>query len=96
MTSQPQVGAEIVGAADSSRRYLLEEKRMSFDYGSLGRLFGSSANAPTNISGLLLFLLVLPGVLLVFLQGNIEVGEYFKLILPAVTLVAGFLFGRKS
>jgi hypothetical protein len=47
-------------ADDVSQRYAIEQTRMTLDTGWLGSIFGSKANAPTNIAGMGLILLILP------------------------------------
>jgi hypothetical protein len=39
---------------DAPQRIAIEQTRMSLEAGWLGKIFGSAANAPTNIAGLVL------------------------------------------
>jgi len=75
-------------------RYALEERKMNLDAGVLGRFFGSAASAPTNIAGFVVCLLTVICVVVLFLPSNVPAGEFIKLILPVITLVLGYLFGK--
>lgn len=76
--------------------FVLSSKKMDLDAGWLGRLFGASNNAPLNIAGLMVLLLVGSGVVVLFLQSAIPAGEYWKIIVPLLTLVMGYVFGKGS
>jgi hypothetical protein len=83
--------------SDADReRYVLERVRMHLQSGLLGRLFGSSTNAPTNIAGVVVCLLVVPAVALAFFSGRVTVIDYLQSAGPFVTLVLGYLFGRRT
>jgi len=94
--AEPSEQPPIVPAEDVSRRYALEERRMSLDSGSLGRFFGSAANAPTNIAGLIALLLTLSCIVSLFFPSNIPALEFLKLVLPVITGVLGYLFGKST
>lgn len=81
------------GQADQS--HLVRMKEMDMESGSLGRLFGTEKNAPLNIAGLVLLLLLVPGVLLLFFSANIPPLDYWKIIIPVVTAILGYAFGRR-
>jgi hypothetical protein len=70
-------------------------KEMDVESGSLGRFFGTEKNAPLNIAGLVLVILLVPGVLLLFFKANIEAIEYWKIIIPVITAILGYAFGRR-
>ena len=74
----------------------LQSKAMDLEHWWLGKFFGSTRNAPLNIAGLVLFVLMLPGVALLFVEGKFPAADYWKLITPAVTLILGYVFGRKG
>lgn len=74
----------------------LQSKAMDLESGILGRFFGSPARAPLNIAGTVLFAIAAAGIVLLFLPGNIPAVEFWKLVLPAFTLILGFVFGQKS
>jgi len=74
---------------------LLKSKGMDLESGWLGKLFGSSKTAPSNIAGLSLLLLLSPGIALLFTAGTaMTAGDYWKLITPIITLILGYLFGK--
>ncbi len=69
-------------------------KEMNLKAGLLGKFFGGMDNAPTNICGMLVLCLVITGALLSFCEAKIEPMEYWKSVLPVVTAVLGYLFGK--
>lgn len=73
-----------------------EKKKLSLQHGLLGAFFGASLNAPLNIAGFVLVLLIAPGIVLLFIDGKISVDEYWKQISPAVTLILGYVLANKS
>jgi hypothetical protein len=94
--AEPPEQPAVVPGEDVARRYALEQTRMSLESGYLGKLFGSAANAPTNIAGFVVCLLVIISVVVLFLPSKMPVDEFLKLILPVITLVLGYLFGKKT
>ena len=76
--------------------FVLRSKKMDLDAGWLGRCFGASINAPLNIAGLMVVLLVGSGVAVLSLQSAIPASEYWKIIVPLLTLVMGYVFGKGS
>lgn len=74
----------------------LRSKEMDLESGVLGRVFGNHRTAPTNIAGAVLLLLLVPAVVLVFFQGSLPAGEYWKVITPIVTLVLGYVLGQSA
>jgi hypothetical protein len=81
---------------DFARRYALDQTRMTLEAGWLGKVFGSAANAPTNIAGFILFLFFISIIVVLFLEIRMEAVEYVKLVLPVITLVLGYLFGKST
>ena len=77
-------------------QFVLRSKEMDIEAGWLGHCFGTSKNAPLNIAGLVVALLVSTGVVTVFFQTAIPSLEYWKIAVPLITLVMGFVFGRGS
>ena len=64
--------------------------------GVLGRFFGGVENAPTSISGGLVFLLIIIGAFNVVWRPEIAM-EYWKIIvLPTVSTLLGYLFGKRQ
>jgi hypothetical protein len=76
--------------------FVLRSKEMDLEAGWLGRFFGSGTTAPLNIAGLLVLLLGGSGVAVLFFQSAIPAGEYWKIIVPLLTLVMGYVFGKSS
>ncbi len=84
----------LVPSEDTTRRYALEERRMSLDAGWLGTIFGSSTYAPTNIAGFVVCLLVVIVCIVGFLK--MPTAEFVERVIPIITLGLGYLFGKKS
>ena len=74
----------------------LERLRITMAGAWLGKIFGSAGNAPTNIAGLILCLFFRSMMIVLFLETRMEAIEYLKLVLPVITLVLGYLFGRST
>jgi hypothetical protein len=94
--AEPSERPPIIAGEDVARRYALEQTKMSLESGILGKLFGSVANAPTNIAGFVVCLLVILCVVVLFVPSKMPTDEFLKLILPVITLVLGYLFGKKT
>jgi len=86
----------LVPSEDVSRRYALEERRMTLESGWLGKFFGSATVAPTNIAGLIVLLLTLSCIVSLFLPSSIPALEFLKLVLPVITGILGYLFGKST
>jgi hypothetical protein len=71
-------------------------KAMDLESGWLGRVFGSSKNAAVNIGGLVVLLVVIAGIIMTIYPAGSTATESWKIITPVITMVLGFLFGRKS
>jgi len=82
--------------APDPNQFVLRSKEMDLEAGWLGRCFGTSKNAPLNIAGLVVALLVGSGVAVLFFQSAIPAAEYWKITVPLITLVMGFIFGKGS
>lgn len=76
--------------------FVLRSKKMDLEAGWLGRCFGASVNAPLNIAGLMVVLLVGSGVAVLFIPSTIPAAEYWEIIVPLLTLVMGYIFGKGS
>jgi len=96
--TEPAVPPPIVPAEDVARRYALEERRMNLEAGWLGSIFGSRTPPSTSIAGIVLILLILMNFILIFSpSAGITAGEFAKqILLPIITLVFGYLFGKKT
>ena len=70
--------------------------------GWLRRFFGNRANAPFNISGFVLIVLLLSGIVMILLPYedpntlSVTPKEYWEIIVPLVTLILGYMFGKRS
>jgi hypothetical protein len=69
---------------------------MSLDAGWLGGILGSKTNAPTNIAGIGLILLLLPLFFMLFFPSNRPPLEYLERVLPIVGAIFGYLFGKST
>jgi hypothetical protein len=67
---------------------------MTLEAGWLGKIFGSATNAPMNIAGVVLSAFILAIFLTLLVHTRMEPVEYLKLILPVITRVLGYLFGK--
>jgi hypothetical protein len=65
----------------------LKSKQMDIDAGWLGKFFGNSSNAPTNIAGITIFLMI--GIPFV---SDLE----WEQSLPIITLALGYIFGKNT
>jgi hypothetical protein len=76
-------------------KFLLQTKKMSLEAGWLGRVVGSAKNAPTNITFLVVALVLIAGLGVALLSPQDRL-EFWKIILPVLTLALGYVFGQKS
>ena len=74
----------------------LRAKEMDLESGWLGKLFGNKANAPSNIAGVIVILLVVSGLFVTFTDAKILPKEYWSIITSIITLILGYLFGKKE
>ena len=74
--------------------FVLRSKEMDLEAGWLGHCFGTSKNAPLNIAGLIVVLLLCAGLAVLFFPSNLTAVEYWKIAVPLITLVLGFIFGK--
>lgn len=73
--------------------HALKKHKMSLDAGWLGKLFGAAQNAPSNIAGLALLILLVAGIIVPLINGVIY-AEFWKIIAPIITMILGYLFGK--
>lgn len=76
--------------------YILKAKELDLEAGLVGKLFGASKNAPMNIAGVVVIALVITSIATLFIDTLIPAQEVWKLTVPVITLVMGFLFGKGS
>lgn len=77
-------------------QFVLRVKEMDLEAGLLGKCFGTGKSAPLNIAGIVLILLVATGILVLFVQSAMPANEYWKIAVPLISLVIGFIFGQGS
>ena len=96
MTEPVERRSEIVGAEDVARRFALQEREMTLEAGILGRFFGSASRALTSIAGIIALLLTVACIVSLFVPTNLPASELWKLVLPVITAVLGYLFGKST
>ena len=74
----------------------LRAKAMELESGTLGKFFGGANTAPSNIAGFMLVSFVLAGIAVTLFQSSSSTTEYWKYATPMITLVFGFLSGKKA
>lgn len=72
-----------------------EAKKLGLEVGWIGTVIGSAKNAPNNIAFLVLLLVMIAGFVVAFVYPQDRV-EFWKTILPVLTLALGYVFGQKS
>lgn len=82
---------EVQFYVEAGEQYKLLHNQQSL--GLLGKLWGSSNSAPTNIAGLLLLLCFVFGGMSFVITESAELTEARKWLLGFTTTVVGFLFG---
>ncbi|MBE3793635.1 hypothetical protein HJ184_21370 [Vibrio parahaemolyticus] len=82
---------------DSSKYTTIEEKKLDLEAGSLGKFFGGKTSAPSNIAGLTILALVAVSIYgtVKEIQG-LAPSELWKITTPIITLILGYLFGKKG
>lgn len=75
--------------------FKLETQKLALQAGWLGKVFGTGANAPINIAGFTAVVLVVAGIVFMVMETKLQLGEYWKVSTPIVTLALGYLFGKK-
>lgn len=81
---------------NSSRYTTIEEMKLDLEAGFLGRFFGGKASAPSNIAGLTILALVVVSICgTIFKFDGLAPSELWKITTPIITLILGYLFGRK-
>jgi hypothetical protein len=71
---------------DPAHRFAIEQTRMGYEHGILGRIFGSATNAPTSIAGIIVLLFTLTSIAVLFIPANVPASDYLKTVLPIISL----------
>jgi hypothetical protein len=75
--------------------FQLRRQEMNLKSGWFGRIFGDAENAPTNTASMGIFaILILTAILCLFNPSQMM--EILKIMTPILTLIMGYLFGRRS
>lgn len=80
-------------AEDAAKYRLLSEQQ---NLGQLGKLWGSSSSAPTNIAGMLMLLCFVTIIASFALAQTPDLVEARKWLYGVTTTVLGFLFGTRT
>lgn len=97
LPKDPETSHKIIDAT-------IEENKLDKELGRLGKFFGSGESVRLNITGLLIIILILTGILytitiLCFNLSNntyaISISNFWSIITPIITLALGYLFGKK-
>jgi hypothetical protein len=78
------------------RYYDIEQRRMALEAGLLGRLFGSSANAPIYIAGIVIFLFSIISIVVLFVDTKVPAADFLQIGIPLISLALGYLFGKST
>lgn len=70
--------------------------KQKIEAGFFGKLFGMGDAAKIHITGLLLIILLLSGVIFSFIKDFDQTKEYWATILPMITLFSGYIWGKNS
>jgi hypothetical protein len=97
MAERPDEPSTIVPTEEEfPRRYALEQTSMSRAEVQSRRIARAFANIFINIAGTCLVLLILPLFFMLFFPSNLSSIEYVQSVLPIITLVLGYLFGKST
>lgn len=84
----PEIHIKTEGPANKSSKY-----DPSKHLGYLGEFFGGVENAPTSISSFIVILLIVIGAFQSLFRPDFAM-EYWTLVIPVVTALFGYLFGK--
>ena len=88
---------EIEFSANSEiNEHALESKKMDLSAGWLGKFFGSSQNASSNICGLLVLSLLVIGSVVSVFSVQISPIDYWKMASQMIIPCLAYLFGKSS
>jgi hypothetical protein len=75
------------------RYYDIEHTRMTLEAGYLGKIFGSAANAPIYIAGIVIFLFSIICIIVLFVETRVPAADFLQVAIPLISLALGYLFG---
>jgi hypothetical protein len=70
--------------------------RLRLQIGYLGRIFGIKEHAPTNIAGLLIFVIIVFGIYVTMSKTAIDPNNYWDKAFTIILGTIGYIFGRGS
>ena len=96
MAETPPEQARIVVAEateDVARRHGIVEQS-----GRMGKIFGSATTPPIGVAGIIALLLTLASIAVVFMPSkiNMDAGDYLERVLPVISPMVGYLFGKNT
>jgi hypothetical protein len=92
---KPRINSDDQAKEFQSLSEAVKIKKMHLDAGLLGKIFGNSETAPTNICGIVAFLLIVTGTIMIFYESKVDPFDYWKsIIVPLLSVMLGYLFGR--
>jgi hypothetical protein len=91
MGQPPEAQARLIPAEDVDRRYGVVEQA-----GCMGKIFGSATTPPIGITGIIALLFTLASIIVLFVPSNIPADDYIKIVLPVISVMAGYLFGKST
>ena len=74
---------------------LLRSKEMDLESGWLGKFFGAPTQLPGNVAGFAITILLVIGVIISMFPLAMSAIDYWTKILPVITMVLGYLFGKR-
>ena len=81
---------------DPDQNFILQKTKMHLEAGLIGKLFGTEKNAPINIVGVVAVLLLISGIYTLVYPTKISTLDFWNIIIPAVTMILGFIFGKNT
>jgi len=75
----------------------LKEKTLVLQHGLIGKVFGSGPDASVRVAATVLIILAGAGVTYTFLAPDnavFAVAEFWKILSPIISSLAGFIFGK--
>jgi hypothetical protein len=80
-----------VPGQDVDRRYTVVEQ-----VGWMGKIFGIAATPSVTITGVIALPFAVSVVLVLFIPSKMEAAEHIKIVVPVISLMVGYLFGKST